>query len=109
MAVVRITWGKVRPGSWDEFEADVKKVIEEVGPAPGLLGRSMARDLHNRDAGYSMSMWETAEYLERYENTDLYKRITPRLQSFFTGEYRTDRCELHHWNLAKAPERLIEG
>lgn len=51
------------------------------------------------DEGYAISVWESMDALEHYERSDLAKTITPMIQSFFTGDYRTDHCELRHWNV----------
>jgi heme-degrading monooxygenase HmoA len=91
---MRITWGKLRPGSWDEYEATYASVVDEVGSIPGLKGRWLARDVDDPDAGFTVSLWQGIEDLQRYEASDLPRTFSPRLQAFFTDTYRTYHCEV---------------
>ncbi len=36
---VRIIYGKLRPGTWDAYEAAYKEVAEQSGQIPGLRAR----------------------------------------------------------------------
>lgn len=99
MQVLRITRGRIKSGTWDQFEAALHDAVEKAGHIPGLLSRSLARDMKDPDEGYAISVWESMDALEHYERSDLAKTITPMIQSFFTGDYRTDHCELRHWNV----------
>ena len=98
MQVVRITRGKVRPGTWDEFEAALHQVARDVGFAPGLVSRSLVRNMDDPDEGYTISVWESAQAVRDYEESELAKILTPHIRSFFTGDYRTDRCEIRFWD-----------
>ena len=37
--LLRIIRGKLKPGTWDEFEQAYKAVMESTGPVEGLRGR----------------------------------------------------------------------
>lgn len=97
MQILRITRGKIRPGTWDQFEKALHQSVQKVGHVPGLISRSLARDLNDPDQGYSLSVWESLEAAENYEKSELAKIVTPQLQSFFTGDYRSDHCEIRYW------------
>lgn len=98
MSVVRITRGKVQSGTWEEFEEAVRQASAEVGPIPGLISRSLLRHSHNRDEGFSISVWESEDTLRAYEQRDRTERVLPRIQRFFTDDYQSDHCEVRYWN-----------
>ena len=94
MTVMRITWGKLYPGTWDEFERVYKSTLagKEI---KGLLGRWLARDVNDRDGGFAVSLWETIDDLQAYEQSDAFRDMyAPSLRPFFSGEYMTYRCEV---------------
>ena len=97
MQILRITRGRIRPGTWDQFEKALQQSVQDVGHVPGLITRSLARDTKDPDQGYSLSVWESLEDAENYEKSELAKIITPQLQAFFTGDYRSDHCEIRYW------------
>ena len=99
MQVLRITRGKIRPGSWDQFEAALHEAINKVGDVPGLISRSLVRNVDDPDEGYAISIWESMDAIRHYEASELAKTVTPMIQSFFTGDYRCDHCEIRYWDV----------
>jgi len=98
MQVLRITRGKIRPGTWDEFEAALHSAHEKVGHVPGMVSRSLVRNVEDPNEGYAISIWENMEAIKSYEQSELSKIVTPMIQSFFTGDYRCDHCEVRYWD-----------
>ncbi|ETX04464.1 MAG: hypothetical protein ETSY2_28620 [Candidatus Entotheonella gemina] len=94
--IMRITWGKLYAGTWDEFERVYKETLagKEI---PGLKGRWLARDVKDPDGGFAVSLWESAEDMQAYEQSDAYRDMyLPTLSPFFSGEYTTYRCEVKY-------------
>ena len=92
---VRIIYGRLRPGTWDEYEQAYKEVMSEAGQIPGLRARWLTRDVDDTDAGYSISLWEDQAAMRAYESSDLLKNaILPKLIPYFSGEYTTTHCEM---------------
>jgi heme-degrading monooxygenase HmoA len=91
---MRISWGRVDPGKWDEYEAAFKEGVAAAGAVPGLRGRVLGRDLDDRDSGYSLSLWDSAEAMEAYETGAAETEILPRIQPFFGGAFTTNRVEV---------------
>lgn len=92
---VRIIYGRLRPGTWDEYEQAYKEVMSEAGQIPGLRARWLTRDVDDPDAGYSISLWEDEAAMRTYESSDLLKNaILPKLIPYFSGEYTTTHCEM---------------
>lgn len=52
---MRLTWGKLNPGTWDEFEWVYKETLtgKEI---KGVKGRWLARDVMDPDRGFAVSL-----------------------------------------------------
>lgn len=96
--IMRITWGKLRPGSWSEFEKAYKATVAtKGGQSQGLRGRWLLQDTADPDTGFAVSLWQSAEDMKAYEASDLYqKEFAPALQPFFVGDYKTYRSEVKY-------------
>src|SRR2546428_1594618 len=92
--IMRITWGKLRAGTWQEFEQAYHTTV--AGKAgPGLRGRWLAQDVHDPNGGFAVSLWETLDAMPAYgQSADFKQEIPPTLQPFFAGEYTTYRCDV---------------
>jgi len=73
--IMRITWGKLRAGSWQEYEEAYRATVagKEV---PGLRGRWLAQDVHDPDGGFAVSLWESLEAMQVYEQSAVFKAIS---------------------------------
>ena len=92
---MRIIWGRLRPGQWDQYEEAYKRVFGPNRDIAGLQGRWLVRDAADPDAGYSVSLWASAEAMRAYESSDLFhKQIKPALQPFFADDFTTAHCEV---------------
>jgi len=95
--VIRITWGKLQPGKWDEFERTYRAtVVAKAKDVKGLRGRWLAQDATDKDTGFAVSLWDSAADIQAYEQSALYKEVVAPLQPFFVGEYKTYRCEVKY-------------
>jgi heme-degrading monooxygenase HmoA len=98
--VIRITWGKLRAGSWDEFERTYRaNVITKGKGIKGLRGRWLSQDTADRDTGFAVSLWDSLGDMQAYEESALYREIMAPLQPFFVGEYKTYRSEVKYTDL----------
>lgn len=93
---MRIVWGRIRPGQWKRYEEAYKAALRPGREhIRGLKGRWLVRDLDDRDAGYSVSLWESTEAMERYETSEFFRRkVKPALQPFFVDDFSTAHCEV---------------
>jgi heme-degrading monooxygenase HmoA len=91
---MRISWGRVNPGQWEEYERAFLQALADAGPIDGLVGRTVSRDLDDPDTGYSVSVWETAEAMEAYERGVSPNAIVPKIKEFFTGAFVTNKLEV---------------
>lgn len=106
MPILRISRGKIRPGTWEQFEATYLKAVHDAGNVPGLLARSLSRNSSDPDEGFSLSLWEDEASVIAYEKSALAKTVNPLLQQFFTGDYRFDHSEVRHWETLTKPSSL---
>lgn len=98
--VLRITWGKLRAGAWDEFERTYREnVITKGKHVKGLRGRWLAQDSGDKDTGFAVSLWDNLSNMQTYEKGTLYREIMAPLQPFFVGEYKTYRCEVKYTDM----------
>jgi heme-degrading monooxygenase HmoA len=92
---MRIIWGRVRPGQWDRYEEAYKRVLGPNHDIAGLQGRWLVRDVADRDAGYSVSLWADADAMHAYESSDLFRKtVKTALQPFFVDDFTTTHCEV---------------
>lgn len=90
---VRVTQGRIRAGTWKEFEATYKRVT--AADVAGLKGRFLLSDIDHEDSGHSMSLWNSLESLRAYEASDLLKKvIEPALMNFYTDDYKSYVSEI---------------
>ena len=84
----RVAWGKVKPGSWEDYE---RLYREELVPASqnvkGLRFRELLRGTDDPNEGISLSLWESSADLEAYEQSDVYRQFNDRVRAFYAGEY----------------------
>ena len=98
--VIRITWGKLRVGAWEEFERTYRaNVITKARNVKGLRGRWLAQDSGDKETGFAVSLWDNLSDMQTYEQGALYKEIMAPLQPFFVGEYKTYRCEVKYTDM----------
>jgi heme-degrading monooxygenase HmoA len=99
--VIRVTWGKLRAGAWNDFERTYREnVITKGKTVKGLRGRWLAQDAGDKDTGFAVSLWDNLPDMQAYEQSALYKEIMAPLQPFFVGEYKTYRCEVKYTDMA---------
>jgi heme-degrading monooxygenase HmoA len=97
--VIRITWGRLHPGTWGDFERTYRENVIDGKTVKGLRGRLLVQDSGDKDTGFAMSLWDNLADMESYEQSELFKEFTALFQPFFVGEYKTYRCEVKHTDM----------
>ena len=65
---IRMVFGTLRPGSWDEYEHHYReRVAGSPNQVKGLRQRQLLRSSEDPDEGMSLSVWDTLEDLVNYE------------------------------------------
>jgi quinol monooxygenase YgiN len=91
---MRVAWGRVEPGKWDEYEAAYRKGAEEAGRPDGLLAHRLLRDIDDPDTGFTTLVWESRQAMEAYENSaNKATRLGP-IAPFFPAAFVVNRLEV---------------
>lgn len=101
MPIMRITSGKLRPGSWDQFEIAYRQAVEQAAGVPGLLGRSLVRDTSDPDAGFSISLWENVAVMETHKASAFADKLNGLLEPYYLGDYHITVCEVRYTDVLK--------
>jgi heme-degrading monooxygenase HmoA len=105
---IRVISGRLKPGTWSDYEKAYREAVSQAGAVEGLIGRWLTRDIDQADSGTTISLWATVEAMQAYERSDVLKNvIQPKLQPFFTGDYRTSRSEVRYAEGDPAPEDWV--
>ena len=92
---VMIAWGKLRLGTWDEFE---KFYRERVAPTAktvkGLQERQLLRSTEDPDEGMSVSIWETQDDLTNYERSETRESLAKEAEHLYRGEFWVKHFEV---------------
>ena len=63
---MRIVWGKILPGKWDEWEAAYEQAMASRGKVEGLVNQWLVRDQNDPDAGFSVALYDSAEAMHAF-------------------------------------------
>ena len=92
---VRMVWGKLKPGKWDEYESHYNQHIEPATRGQGgFRGRQLLRSTENPDEGLSLTMWDTRESMEDYSNNTQQQQLAKDVETLYTGEHWIKHFEL---------------
>jgi heme-degrading monooxygenase HmoA len=91
--IVRITWGRVKSGQWNEFERAYRTAAEAKN-VKGLKSRWLCQDTRDRDGGFTITLWETEQAMADYEKTEAFQQLLLAVQPFFIDEYKSYTCDL---------------
>ena len=66
---VRMLWGRLRHGMWDEYKKHYDGRMEPITQGIGeLRGRELLQSTENPNEGMSITMWDTLEDLRNDES-----------------------------------------
>ena len=91
--LMRIAWGRLKPGHWDAFEEDYRKVNQNLY-FPGLTARYLIQDVTQKDSGFSITVWKSEEDLKEYEASELRSTLTKEIERHFSGVFNVQRCRI---------------
>ena len=97
--VIRITWGRLRAGAWDEFERAYRANVTDGKTIKGFRGRLLVQDSGDKDTGFAISLWDNLADMETYEQSAVFKEFLATLEPFFVGEYKTHRCDVKYTDM----------
>jgi heme-degrading monooxygenase HmoA len=83
MALMRTTWGKVRPDGWPSFLEEFNRVVDPS--LPGLIKRTLVRDLSDPDAFFILALWETETAMKDIRTKQFMEALKPLLLGDHVG------------------------
>jgi quinol monooxygenase YgiN len=89
--IVRISRGRIKPGTWASFEEAWREVYGSREPA-GLRARALIRDSDDSDGGSSISVWDDGASAAAASQE--LQGAMQKLEAFYTGEYEIHQGEL---------------
>ncbi len=93
---MRIVWGKILPGKWNEFEAAFKQSIAARGKLKGLENHWLARDQSDPNAGYSITLWNSEADMTSFWDSPERKEVMAPLEPFYVNQFTTTHCEVRY-------------
>ena len=95
MTYVRIAWGKLSQGSWEQYERHFnEKVAPTTKTIKGLQVRALIPSTEAPDEGISISTWETLEDLQNYERSEQRQSLASAVEHLYAGEYWVKHLEI---------------
>ncbi len=87
-SLIMMAWGKLRLGSWDEYEQFYRdNVLQGGGEVEGLGDRLLLRSTEDPDEGISVSVWDTEEALLRYERSETRRNMAQEVEGLYRGQF----------------------
>ena len=93
---LRIVWGKIVPGKWNEFEAAFVAAMAKRGELEGLQNHWLARAQADPNAGYSITLWNSEADMKTFWDSDARKQIMAPLEPFYVNQFTTTNCEVKY-------------
>jgi len=84
---IRMVWGKLRAGCWEEFERHYHERVAAGVKPKGLHERQLIRSTEDPDEGISVSLWDNEEALLRYERSDVRRSMAQEVENLYRGQF----------------------
>jgi heme-degrading monooxygenase HmoA len=93
---MRIVWGKIIPGKWDDFEAAFTTSMAARGEVSGLKNHWLTRDQHDTNAGYSITLWDSESDMRTFWDSQRRKDVMAPLEPFYVNQFTITHCEVRY-------------
>ena len=92
---IRMVWGSLRPGSWEEYERHYTERVAASSPEiKGLRQRQLLRSSEDPDEGVSISVWDSLDDLLTYERGEFRGTLAREVEHLYRGEYWVKHFEV---------------
>jgi heme-degrading monooxygenase HmoA len=92
--ILRIGRGRIKPGSWDEFEKVYERLLVEGEQPEGIRARWLVRDTSDDSSGFTIGIWEDAATAAAWVASDTFADVQEQMGPFFDGDYESYTCEV---------------
>ena len=103
--IMRITWGKVRPGMWGKLETVYKDFAKDSKDTKGQLGRWLLSDPAQTDAACFLTLWES---LDDFKNYDPPRSFYDEMIDCFVGPnpFVVTSCDVRGMEISALKQKL---
>ena len=106
--LARVAWGKVKPGTWQEYEQVYHDaILPETRSVKGLVFRELLQGVDDPNEGISLTLWESREDLDAYEQSGLYQGLVERARAFYVGEFWVKHFDVKLGAEIKRPDTSV--
>ena len=91
---IRMVWGKLRPGSWEEYERHYHERVAGSTTAKGLQERQLLRSTEDPDEGISVGIWDTVDDLLNYERSEFRQSLVKEVEHLYRGDHWVKHFEI---------------
>jgi heme-degrading monooxygenase HmoA len=92
--ILRIGRGRVKPGSWDEFEKLYETLLVEGEQPDGIRARWLVRDSSDENSGFTIGIWESTETAADWVASDTFADVQEQMRPYFIGDYESYTCDV---------------
>ena len=86
--LIMMAWGKLRLGSWDQYEQFYQSQVLQGGESiEGLKERMLLRSTEDPDEGISVSVWDSEEALLSYERSSIRRSMAQEVENLYRGQF----------------------
>ena len=91
---IRMVCGKLRPGTWEEYEHHYHERLAGGAHVKGLQERQLLRSTEDTDERISVSIWDTLEDMRKYETGEFRQNVAREVEHLYRGEYWVKHFEV---------------
>ena len=91
---MRIIWGRIIPGQWDQYEAPFKKACAIRGEVKGLKNQWLVRDQDDPDAGFSIQLWESDEDMQAFWGSKQREELAELLKPYYANQFTVTHTDV---------------
>ena len=92
---IRVVWGRLQGGSWDEYERHYRdRVAEATKGVKGLRERQLVRSTEDPDEGMSLTFWDTLDDMLQFDRSDTRQELVRQVEHLYRGEYWVKHFEV---------------
>jgi heme-degrading monooxygenase HmoA len=92
--ILRIGRGRIKPGSWDEFEKAYQRLLVDGEQPAGIRARWLVRDTSDETGGFTIGIWDDDQTASDWVASDAFAEVQEQMRPFFVGDYESYTCEV---------------
>jgi heme-degrading monooxygenase HmoA len=91
---MRATWGRVKPGQWEDYEAAYRRGAADAGQAVGMKSHRLLRDIDDPDTGVTLLTLDTRDAMQAYTESANRATRLAAVQAYFPAAFVINHLEV---------------